>query len=113
MVEKGQQRTVIVLLADTVKAHGIKALEDVAVLPMTGSAAMRINESLDLLEARDDALLARRAACRLLRLDDDAELGEQGLVLVGEFLIHRPPRPSCGRGRPPLPPCASPRDPLT
>ena len=46
MVERGQKRTAFVLLADTVQAHGIEALEDIVALAMAGGAAMRLGGPL-------------------------------------------------------------------
>src|SRR6218665_842868 len=44
------------------QTHGIRALKDVAPLPMHRSAAMRLMESENVLKARDDAFLARGSA---------------------------------------------------
>ena len=46
----------------TIEAHGIEPLEDVAVFAMLRRASMLLDEALNLLEAGDDAFFARRAA---------------------------------------------------
>ena len=56
---------------------------------MLRRAAVLLDEALDLLEAGDDALLARRPARFLLRLGLDAKLGEKRVILVGESLATR------------------------
>ena len=83
MVQRLKQRAAFRKLAQTIEAHGIQPLEDVAILPVLRSAAVLFDKTLNLLEAGDDALLARRAADLLLRLDLDAKFFEQ---------VHRPRR---------------------
>ena len=56
----------------TIKAHGIQALEDVTIFTMLRGAAVLRDETLNLLEAGDDPLLAGRPARLLLRLGLDA-----------------------------------------
>ena len=80
MIEGLKQATAFRQLAQAIEAHGIQPLEDVAVLPVLRSTAVLLDESLDLLEAGDDALLARRPAA-LLRLDLDAKLVEKRVIL--------------------------------
>ena len=112
-IQRGENRKALFLFADAIQPHRMNPLEDVAPLAVLRRTAVSFDEALDFLEARNDPLLARRADGRILRFDIDAEFREQGVVLLGELLIHRRPPPSCERGRPPPPPCASPRDPAT
>ena len=67
MVEWFEQRAALGKLAQAVEAHGVNPLENVPVLSMLGSTAVFLEESLDVLEARDDAFLARRPTARLFR----------------------------------------------
>jgi hypothetical protein len=62
------------LLAQAVKTHRVKALENVAVFPMLGNAPMLLDETLNILKAGDDPLFARRAASLPLGFDLDAKL---------------------------------------
>src|SRR5579883_1993458 len=109
MVEGFDHGAAIGQLAQAIKAHGIQALEDVAVLAVLWSAAMLFDEPLYLLETGDDPLLARRPARLLLRLGLDAKLGEKRVILVGKALSHVPPPPSCVEGTPRPRPCAFPK----
>jgi hypothetical protein len=108
MIQRLQQCTTFRKLAKAIETYRIEPLEDVAVLAVLRRAAMLFDKPLDLLEAGDDALLARRAARRPLRLGLDAKLFEKCVIFVGE-LSHGPLPPSCGPETPPPPPCASPR----
>ena len=108
MIDGGEQGEAVVQRSEAVETHGVEPLEDVAILPVLRRAAVLRDEPLNLLEAGDDPLLAGRPARLILRLDLDAKLFEQRIILVGELSHSRPP-PSCGRGRPRPPPCASPR----
>ncbi len=57
---------------------------------MLGRVAVLLDEPLDLLEARDDPLLARGAPDRLRRL---GEVGEFVAQLVEVEVTHSDPRP--------------------
>jgi hypothetical protein len=75
---------------------------------MLRGAPVLLDETLKLLESRDDALLARRPARFLVRLDLDAQLLKKGSIFFGE-LRHGPRPLSFEQERPPPRPCASPR----
>ena len=79
VVERLQDRPALLERTQPVETHGVEPLEDVAVVAVLRRASVLIHEALDLLEARDDALLARRAPGRLLGL---GEVGQR----VGEFV---------------------------
>ena len=108
MIEGFKQGAAIGQLAQAIEAHGIQPLEDVAVLAVLRSAAVLLDETLNLLEAGDDPLFARRPACASVCLDLDAKLFEKRVILFGEPRHAQPP-PSCGQGRPHPRPCAFPR----
>lgn len=108
MIERLQQAAAIVQLTKPIEAHGIQPLEDIASFPMLRRVAVLFDETLNLLEAGDDALFARRPACLFVRLDLDAKLFEESVILFGEPRHAQPP-PSCGPGRPPPRPYAFPK----
>jgi hypothetical protein len=58
MVERFDQGVAIGLCAKSIESHGVKALEDIAVLAVLWRTAMVLDEALDLLEAGDYPLLA-------------------------------------------------------
>jgi hypothetical protein len=66
MVEWRQQVAALCERPDSVQAHGVEAFEDVSVLAVLRRMAVLLDEALDVLEARDDPLLARRPARLLL-----------------------------------------------
>ena len=102
MIEGFKHGAAIGQLAQTIEAHGIQPLEDVAVFAMLRRAAVLLDETLNFLEAGDDPLLARRPARFLLRLDLDAKLVEKRVVLVGEPLATRSLRLHAGQEGHPL-----------
>src|SRR3954471_2002870 len=67
-VERPEKGSALLKRAKAVEPHGVHALEDVAVLAMLRGAAVLVEEALNLLEARDDPLLARRAPALPFRL---------------------------------------------
>ena len=79
-VDGREQGVKLGLLAQAIQPHGIQPLEDVAIFAVLGRAAMLLDEIDDVLEARDDPLLARRAPAARLGLDGYAELVEQFVV---------------------------------
>jgi len=91
MIERFKHGAAIGQLAQTVEADGIQPLEDIAVLAVPWGAAVLLNETLNLLEARDDAFLARRATGLVLRLNLNAKLFEQRVILVGKAFSHALP----------------------
>jgi hypothetical protein len=74
--------------AQTIQAHGIQSLEDVPVFTMLRNTPMLFDKTLDFLEARDDAFLARRASALLLGLGEFVEFGAQFVEIS-----HSVPRP--------------------
>jgi hypothetical protein len=88
MIEGRQQRSAVLLRAQPVEAHGIEPLEDVAAFPVLRGLAV-LHKPLDVLEAGDDPLLARRAPALLL---GEVELGEffRQLVEIGVTLTGPP-----------------------
>jgi hypothetical protein len=78
-VEWRQYRAAIFKGSQAVEANGVEPLEDVAVFPMHWGIAMGIDEALNFLEARDDALFAWRATALLFRLRELSQL-------VGQFV---------------------------
>jgi hypothetical protein len=68
-----------------------------------------IDKALNFLKPGDSALFARRPARFFLWLDLDTKFFEKGIVLIGEFIRHGQPPPSCVRGRPHPRPCDFPR----
>jgi len=92
MVEGFKQGAAVGQLAKTIEAHRIQPLKDVAILSVLRDVAVLLDKTLNLLEARDDPLLARRPARFLLRLDLDAKLFEKrGFRTRGENVGCRPP----------------------
>ena len=80
LIHSRQQRTAVLKLAQAIKPHRIKPLEDVALFAVLRRAAMLIVEFENVLKARDDPLLLRRiGACSHL-LDTNAEFCEQFVV---------------------------------
>ena len=88
-VEIAQQLARVGLVAQAVEADGVEPLEDVPVLAVLGGAAMFLAEADDVLEARDDPLLARRAGARLRRDRLDAKRAQQ--LEVAQLSHSRPP----------------------
>ena len=76
--------------AQAVEARGVKPLEDVTLLAMLRGAAMLIDETLNFLEARDDAFLARGAAALLIRLGEIREFAAQFIKIE---VTHSGPHP--------------------
>ena len=62
MIEGLKQGAAIVQLAQTVEAHSVQPLENVAIFAMLRRAAVLFDEALNFLEAGDDAFFARRPA---------------------------------------------------
>ena len=110
MIERFEQMSALVQFAETIKADCIQSLEDIAIFPVHGRSPMLFSKLLNLFEARDDSLLARRLAGSAFRLHLDAELVEKRVILI-RIVTHEWPPPSCGQGRQPLRPSASPRRP--
>ena len=108
MVEWFQQGANVRLGAQPVEPHGIQPLEDVESFAVAGVVAVLFDKSLDFLKSSDDAFLARGAHGILLRLDLNAKLRQQGIIVIGEAVSHGRPPPSCGPGRRHLRPCAFP-----
>jgi hypothetical protein len=84
MVERFKQGAAVAQLAETIEAHGVQPVEDVAVFAVLRSPTMLLDKTLDLFEPGDDPLLARRPARFLLRLNLDAKLRKKRVILVGE-----------------------------
>ena len=82
MVQWNQHGAAIRERPQAVEPHGVKPLEDVAVFAVLRWATVLLIETLDFLKPGDDALLARRAAARLLRRVELGKLRRQ-LVEVG------------------------------
>ena len=62
MVQRGDERLALLLFADAVEAYGMDPLEDVPAFPVVRHPPMRLDEALNLLERRDDPLLAGLAS---------------------------------------------------
>ncbi|MCS3476262.1 hypothetical protein M2212_003108 [Bradyrhizobium elkanii] len=58
MVKLFDHSSALRLYAKTIEAHGVKALEDVAIFAVLWRAAMLLDETLYLLEAGDYSLFA-------------------------------------------------------
>ena len=90
IVERRKQIAARLKRAEPVEAHGVQALENIAVLSVLRDAPMPFDEPLYLLEARDDALLAWRTPAFLLRLCKFGKLlrGSSRLrSLIAAFLL--------------------------
>ena len=100
------------LLADTVQAHGIKALKDVPVFSVLRGVALFCNKALNLLKTRNDAFLLKGVAACRLGAHFNTQLGQKGVVFIGKRLIfsHCQPPASCASGTPRLQPSSSPTD---
>ncbi len=60
-VERQAQLAAFRLLTHPIKPNCVEPFEDIAVVTVAGQMALLIDEALHLLEAGDDAFLARRA----------------------------------------------------
>ena len=98
MIQGCKQRAAFVQLAETVEAHGIQPLEDVAILAVLRGAAVLLDETLNFLEAGDDALLARRPA-RSFFVSTSTPSSSRSASSSSVNLVTRGLRPSCGPGR--------------
>ena len=88
MIDWFDQFPTIRLFADTIQSNGIQALKDITVFAMLWRAAMFFDKALDFLKPCDDALFAGRAALGFLLFNFDAKLGQQRVVVLGEFFNH-------------------------
>ena len=61
MIEGGQNGATILKSAQAIEPHGVKPLEDVAVLAVLRDPSVCFAKALDVLEAGDDSLLTRGA----------------------------------------------------
>jgi hypothetical protein len=61
-VDRIDQRSALVKLADPVETDSINPFKDVAIVTVLGSTAVPLDEPLYLLETSDDPLLSRRPA---------------------------------------------------
>jgi hypothetical protein len=84
-VKPVQDRSAFVKFAHPIKAHGVKALEDISAFTVTRRLTVFLHEALNVLEPSDDTLLLWSAAADFLRLDFDPKLGQQGIVFVSEI----------------------------
>ena len=112
MIEGFKQGAAIVQLAQAIEAHGIQPLEDVAVFPVLRGAAVLFDEPLNLLEAGDDALLARRPARSFFVSASTPSSSRRASSSIGELSHARPPS-FMRQGRPHLRPSAFPRHPAS
>ena len=62
MIHRLDQGAGVGLIADTIKTHGIKALEDVTAFAMQRCATVDLIKAQNVLKTGDDALLARCSA---------------------------------------------------
>ena len=79
MIQRRKQHAALRQSAQAIEANGVEPLEDVAVFSMLRGATMLLEETLNLLESGDDALVARRAFALLL---GRCEVGK----LCGQFV---------------------------
>ena len=63
--------------AQSVEPHGVEPFEYIAILAVVRSVAVFLDKALNLLKARDDALLPGRTAALLFRLREIVELRTQ------------------------------------
>ncbi len=90
MVQRLQQGAAVPESTQAVQAHGVEALEYVAILTMLRRTPVLLGEALDFLEARDDALLTGRpSGLRLGR----CELGKLRSEFVKIGVTHSAPPP--------------------
>ena len=90
MIERSEKGTALLQRAQAVEARGVKSLEDVTLLAMLRGAAMLIGETLNFLEARDDAFLARGASALLFGLSEIREFVAQFIKVE---VTHSGPHP--------------------
>lgn len=90
MVQRLQEGAAVRERAQAVQAHGVKALEYVAAFTVLRRTVVLLSKALDFLEARDDALLACRAAALLL---GRSELGKLRGECVKIGVTHSVPPP--------------------
>src|SRR5206468_3513359 len=88
-VERCEKRTTFFEPAQAVEAHGIKPLEYVLALAMRWRAAVGFGETLDFLEARDDAFLACATAAFLFLRGEVGEVRRQFVKI--EVIRHSAP----------------------
>ena len=77
MIEGLEEGAALLEGANAVQPNGVEPFEDIAVLAVLRRAAMLLDETLDLFEARDDPLFSRRSAGRLVRRCEVGELACQ------------------------------------
>ena len=110
MIEGSDQIAAFGQLGNPVKTNGINPFKNVPPLPMLRGMAMLFDKSLDVLEARDDPFLLRRARSDPLGLDFNAKFRQECIIVVSK-ISHLQLQLSCEQGMRRLLPYAFPKHP--